>query len=125
MGEDSFWRVKDKVTQSGYQLTTRLNVVQGTVNESKPSLCRTCRNLSSMNGPAESQRVFWCARFGKLHFEAYHCSSYADKRTPSLQDMYDLAWQLRSDDDKKKMSWGFYSPKQLKEMDSSFEVPDE
>lgn len=127
MGE-RFWEVKDKVTQAGYQLSTRLNVIQGTINESKPSLCRTCRNITIMKGPAESQRIFWCHRFGKLQFEAYNCTAYADKRTPSLQDMYDLAWQLRSEDSPKgKVAWGFYSPKQMKEQDerAAGEVDDE
>jgi hypothetical protein len=77
-------------------------------------LCRTCHHSIYIKGKAEGQEMLMCESIGfmlkaPLPFEAYECSSYSDKRLPSLHDMEKTAWIIQSDAINNKI--GFVSPK--------------
>jgi hypothetical protein len=81
-------------------------------------LCRTCGHATRVQGKAESQSAVYCSVLGgengakRLEWEAYECNHYQDTRIPSLYEMKQVAWQLRTDAVTKKIV-GFVSPEQL------------
>ena len=78
-----------------------MSVYGGT--RSGTSMCQTCRFANRALGPAESQEFEYCQRFGlRILMPVIQCSVYDDKRNPSLQNMYDSAWYLTTDNDKKR-----------------------
>lgn len=73
----------------------------GTASGSEPSLCYTCRFATVIKGTNQRHEIVECARLSdgqrRIAFRVTSCSAYADRRLPSLHDMQDLAWVLRSD----------------------------
>lgn len=69
------------------------------------SRCDTCVYSRIIRGYAESERITICDRlFEPLHipFRVRECSDYADKRLPCLEDLEEIAWQLRTQSAGKK-----------------------
>jgi hypothetical protein len=94
----------------------RLKIHGGTVNHGDPSLCSTCRHATVVQGPSLQDRLVECGRLSgrdsRIPFPVTACSEYSDRRHPSLRDMEDVAWVLRTD--ARRKSIGFVQALELK-----------
>ena len=88
----------------------------GTVAHGQPSLCHTCRYATIVRGPSQRDEIIECsllsADSARITFSVCSCSNYSDRRLPSLRDMEDIAWILRSD--AKRREIGFVRSRDLK-----------
>ena len=76
-----------------------LRKVYGGTPVGNESRCDTCVYARIIRGYAESERITICDRIFKpllVPFKVMECSDYADKRLPCVEDMEEIAWQLRS-----------------------------
>ena len=93
----------------------RLKIQGGTVRHGDPSLCVTCRHATVVQGPSLQDRVVDCgllsSRDARIPFPVSSCSGYADRRHPTLHEMEDIAWVLRTDSRKKDI--GFVQAREL------------
>ena len=93
----------------------RVKVLGGTASGDEPSLCTTCRYATVIKGARLRDEITRCTEFspGKtIPFPVLSCSAYSDRRRPSVREMEDIAWILRSDS-KKKNGIGFVPAKDL------------
>lgn len=88
----------------------------GTVNHGEPPLCYTCRYSTVVTGTSYRHEIIDCRRLsdglGRITFAVTSCSAYSDRRRPSLDEMEDIAWVLRSD--AKRNQVGFVRARDLK-----------
>ena len=93
----------------------RLKIQGGTVRHGEPSLCVTCRHATVVQGPSLQDRIVDCgqlsSRDSRIPFPVSSCSGYADRRHPTLHEMEDIAWVLRTDSRKKDI--GFVQAREL------------
>jgi hypothetical protein len=72
--------------------------VKGGTPAGVQSLCTTCRWAHIVKGSSASQKVVRCGRFyydpRVIPFSVSECSSYDDKRIPSVGSMEQIAWIL-------------------------------
>ena len=94
----------------------RMKIHGGTVRHGGPSLCLTCRHATVVQGPSLQDRVVDCgllsSRDSRIPFPVSSCSGYSDRRHPTLREMEDLAWVLRTDG--RRRSIGFVQARELK-----------
>jgi hypothetical protein len=78
----------------------RLKIQGGTVRYGESSLCLTCRHATVVRGPGLQDRIVNCGQIingaPRISFPVHSCTGYVDKRHPSLYEMEDIAWVLRS-----------------------------
>lgn len=100
----------------------RVKIRGGTVTEGQPSLCYTCRYATVILGSRPSDEIIECSHLsdghGRITFRVSSCSAYNDRRMPSLSDMEDIAWVLRSD--AKRREIGFVRSRDLKPRERVF-----
>jgi hypothetical protein len=79
----------------------RINVRGGTVDHGQRSLCETCRWATIIRGTRLEDEIVECSELGyhdrRIRFAVTSCSGYSDRRRPSLREMEETAWILRSD----------------------------
>jgi hypothetical protein len=94
----------------------RVKVYGGTVSDGDSSLCNTCRFATIVKGSSQRHEIVECDRLsmgrGRITFAVTSCSAYGDKREPTLRDMEDIAWVLRSDPKRKDI--GFVRSRDLR-----------
>ena len=94
----------------------RMKIHGGTVRHGDPSLCLTCRHATVVQGPSLQDRVVDCgllsSRDSRIPFPVRSCSGYSDRRHPTVREMEDLAWVLRTDGRRRNI--GFVQARQLK-----------
>jgi hypothetical protein len=94
----------------------RVKICGGTTTSGDAPLCQTCRYATVVKGPALRDEIVECERLmfgrGRITFPVTYCTSYSDRRQPSLRDMEQIAWVLRSDP--KKNQIGFVPASSLK-----------
>jgi hypothetical protein len=93
----------------------RLKIHGGTVSEGHASLCTTCRSATIIRGARLSNEIISCGKRvvrDEITFPVTSCTGYSDRRRPSLYDLEDIAWVLRSDSRTKKI--GFVRARDLK-----------
>ena len=104
----------------------RLKIQGGTVRHGEPSLCLTCRYATVVQGPSLQGRIVECGQLSSGHsripFPVSSCSGYSDRRLPSLREMEDIAWVLRTDPRQHRI--GFVQARDLKPRDR-YVLPDE
>ena len=104
----------------------RVKIRGGTVNHSEPSLCLTCRFATVVKGVSFRDEIIECSQLSCEHkriaVPVTSCSDYADRRQPSMREMEEIAWVLRSDP--KKNTIGFVKASTLKLKDR-FVLPDD
>ena len=96
----------------------RIKVFRGTSTDLSTPLCPTCRWSTIVRGPRLGDEIVECAqlsRRSRITFPVVSCSDYSDRRQPSLHDMEDIAWVLRSDVRRNQI--GFVRAKDLKPAD--------
>jgi hypothetical protein len=94
----------------------RLKIQGGTVRYGEPSLCLTCRYATVIRGPSLQDRIVDCGQISsgpsRIPFPVSSCTGYSDKRHPSLREMEEIAWVLRTD--ARKNHIGFVQARDLK-----------
>ena len=93
----------------------RLKIHGGTVSDGQTSLCTTCRSATIIRGTRLSDEIVACGKrmiSDRITFAVASCAGYSDRRSPSLYDLEDVAWVLRSDARTKKI--GFVRARDLK-----------
>lgn len=104
----------------------RIRIRGGTVQHGEQSLCLTCRHATVVKGQSLREEIIQCGRLSSGHdlipFPVTSCSGYSDRRHPSIRDMEDIAWVLRTDPKRKQI--GFIQARQLKPKDR-YVLPDD
>lgn len=94
----------------------RIKIRGGTVQHGEASLCVTCRHATVIQGTSLRERVIDCGQlYGpdrRITFVVTSCTGYSDRRLPSLYDMENIAWVLRTD--AKRKTIGFVRARELK-----------
>jgi hypothetical protein len=94
----------------------RLKIVGGTAQHGEPSLCLSCRHATLVNGTSLRDQIVDCGRLAssrsRVPFPVISCSGYSDRRQPSLREMEEIAWVLRTDARKNQI--GFVHARDLK-----------
>ena len=96
----------------------RLKIHGGTVSDGQASLCPTCRSATIIRGARLTDEVISCGKRlvrDEIGFSVTSCTGYSDRSLPSLYDLEDIAWVLRSDARTKKI--GFVCARDLKPAD--------
>jgi hypothetical protein len=95
----------------------RVKIRGGTVMHSDTPLCQTCRFATIARGPRLGDEIVECASLtygrGRITFPVTYCTAYSDRRQPSIREMEDVAWVLRSDP--KRNEIGFVRASKLRE----------
>ena len=88
--------LEPQILASQSQQADTVNKVQGGTPQGTESKCVTCRFAHRIEG-VNLQRMVHCQWVGKpVPFQVYTCSSYDDKRLPSLDDMRRIAWTVET-----------------------------
>lgn len=89
--------------------------VQGGTLGGSGSLCTSCAAACIIQGDNSRARVVVCGNLAgpndRIHFDVKECSLYRHKNSPSLHDMRQQAWVLRTDESGQQI--GFCPAKQL------------
>ncbi len=97
----------------------RLKIRGGTVRHDTTSLCTTCRHATVVKGTSLRDEIIECGLLSGGHnlipFPVTSCSGYSDRRLPSLREMEDIAWVLRTDAKRKQI--GFVQARELRPKD--------
>lgn len=79
----------------------------------------TCRYATIARGPSLRDEIVECqelySRRGRIAFPVTYCTSYSDRRQPSVREMEEIAWILRSDPKRKEI--GFVHASKLRSRD--------
>src|SRR6266852_4941646 len=101
----------------------RLKIRGGTVQHGQPSLCLTCRAATIVKGPRLRDEIVECNRLGgRVTFPVSACNGYLNRNHPTIREMEDIAWVLRSDP--RRNDIGFVPARTLKPQDRHV-LPDE
>lgn len=93
----------------------RLKIHGGTTNHSEPPLCTTCRFATIIRGRRLGDTIVECRRLSnnaRITFPVTFCTGYSDVQLPSIHEMEEIAWVLRSDPRRNKV--GFVEARKLK-----------
>ena len=78
----------------------QLKVQDGTPQHGEPSLCASCRHATYVRGHRLEDQIVECSELWSdrkfVRFPVKSCTSYEDRRQPTLKEMEDAAWILRS-----------------------------
>lgn len=88
----------------------------GTATGGGPSLCITCRHTTVVQGATLQQQIIECGRLSsranRITFPVESCTGYANRSLPSIREMEEIAWVLRTDIHRKEI--GFVRSRDLK-----------
>ena len=91
----------------------KIRIHGGTARNDEPSLCLSCRFAKVVQGPAARDEIVRCSELqAQLTFKVTSCSEYLHRRHPSLWQMEDIAWVLRTDAKRKQI--GFVRARDLR-----------
>jgi hypothetical protein len=93
-------------------------VAKGTPRHDESSLCATCRRAQRISGDSLDDDRTICGALEipqRITFSVRACSKYDDERLPSIYDMRQAAWILRTDE--KKQAIGFVPWKKLEKFE--------
>jgi hypothetical protein len=94
----------------------RVKVRDGTVNHGDASLCSSCRHAMVTKGARLGEELVRCGvrwQLVAISFRVTSCTEYQDRALPTLDDMEEIAWSLRSTPRGKKV--GFVEARRLAE----------
>ena len=94
----------------------RIKIHGGTADNGQTSLCHTCRHATVVRGGRLRDEIVECAALSyhrnRVTFPVTSCSDYVSRQHPSLREMEETAWILRTD--AKRHRVGFVPSKELK-----------
>jgi|SRR6476646_5844519 hypothetical protein len=76
-----------------------LRKVYGGTPVGQASRCDTCVYARIIRGYAHSEKITICDRIFRpirIPFPVMECTDYVDKRLPCIEDLEQMAWELRS-----------------------------
>lgn len=89
-----------------------IKIEGGTAREGDAPLCHTCRSATIARGPRLADELVECHAFeSRITFPVTFCTRYVNRQHPSVHDMEEIAWILRTD--AKRHRIGFVQSKQL------------
>ena len=95
----------------------RVRVRGGTVNHGDPPLCSSCRYATIAKGRSLREEIVSCGqlpyRRNLVPFPVYSCTEYSNRVHPTLYQMEEIAWVLRTNPTRNRV--GFVQAKQLKD----------
>ena len=104
----------------------RIKVRGGTVPQGQPSLCGTCRYATVVKGTRLRDEIVECDKLtyghNRIAFPVTFCTGYIDRQHPTIREMEDIAWVLRTDSKRKHV--GFVRATDLKPKDRNV-LPEE
>jgi hypothetical protein len=87
-----------------------IKIEGGTAHEGDPPLCYTCRSATIARGPRLADEVIEChALASRITFPVTFCTRYVNRQHPSIHEMEEIAWVLRTDASRQRI--GFVQPK--------------
>ena len=96
-----------------------IKIQGGTVQDGGASLCHTCRHATVVRGARLRDEIVECAVLGYRHnrvtFPVTSCSDYVNRQHPSIREMEEIAWVLRTDARRKQI--GFVRASDLRPRD--------
>jgi hypothetical protein len=79
----------------------RIKIRGGTAVHHERPLCETCRWATVVRGARLGQEIVECGQLSyrnqRVPFQVMSCTGYADRNHPSIREMEEIAWLLRSD----------------------------
>jgi len=79
-------------------MSTLLKIMSGTRSPESPRLCDTCDSGMVHRGAAESDEHVYCTIIERqVHTRVVECNRYQNRSRPSLWDLRQIAWVLRTD----------------------------
>ena len=79
----------------------RVKIRGGTANQGEGPLCHTCRYATIVRGSALRDEIIECSQLSdrnqRITFPVTFCTRYMNAQHPTLLQMEDIAWVLRSD----------------------------
>jgi len=99
-----------------------IKVFGGTASSDEKSLCLSCKRATIIRGQALDEEIIECGALSgggdrlsgggdRIRFKVTSCNAYRDSAQPSLQDMQELAWVLKTDN--RTRTIGFVPAKKL------------
>ena len=102
-------------------MSTRLKVLKGTRSAHTPRLCDTCRSGVVRRGAADSDEQIYCTIVEReVRTRVVECNRYVDRTQPSLWDLRQIAWVLRTDN--KRRAIGFVPAKEWERLNEDEEL---
>ena len=90
-----------------------IKVHGGTARAGDQPLCLSCRYASIASGARANEHIIhWSRLDSRTHFPVLNCTRYLHHQHPSLYDMEDIAWILRTDTTRNRI--GFVRANDLK-----------
>src|SRR4051794_35449753 len=87
-------------------MSTRLKVLDGTRSSQAPRLCDTCHSGLVRRGAAASDEHVYCTIMERgVRTRVVECNRYTDRSSPSLWDLQQIAWVLRTDSKRQKLGF--------------------
>ena len=93
----------------------RIKIKGGTATHHERPLCESCRWSTVIRGARLGQEIVECSQLSyrnqRIPFPVVSCSGYTDRNHPSIREMEEMAWLLRSDTHRNQV--GFVHGKRL------------
>ena len=100
-----------------------LKVQGGTTRGDQSSLCLSCKKSTVIKGQSMKYTRIHCNAVEKvISFDVVECSAHVNRNHPSLGDMYEDAWVLRTDSKTRKI--GFVRNKDLDSKERFYAGPE-
>ena len=90
-----------------------LRKVYGGTTVGQASRCDSCVYARIIRGYAQSEKITICDRLFepiRIPFPVSECTDYLDKRLPCIEDLEQMAWELRSKSAGKRAGFVFIRP---------------
>jgi hypothetical protein len=95
----------------------KVKIRGGTVDHGEPSLCSSCSFAAVVKGARLGDEITRCGHYAirprDISFAVTSCSEYVHRAHPSIYQMEEIAWVLRSSPNGKKI--GFVQARKLKD----------
>jgi hypothetical protein len=102
-------------------VSTHLKVLDGTRSSCAPRLCDTCHTGGVRRGAADSDEHVYCTLIEReVRTRVVECNRYTDRNQPSLWDLRQIAWVLRTDAKRQKI--GFIRAKEWERLHEDEEL---
>jgi hypothetical protein len=92
-----------------------LRKVYGGTPVGQASRCDSCVYARIIRGYAQSEKISICDRLFepiRIPFPVSECTDYLDKRLPCIEDLEQMAWELRTKSAGKRAGFVFVRPAQ-------------
>lgn len=103
-----------------------LKIREGTPRHDGPSLCESCRSATIVRGRTINEEIVHCSELGRtnnrIRFIVRSCNAYANRAEPTLYDLRQIAWELRTDKSGQRI--GFVSAAEYARLAKAGEVPE-